>query len=152
MSKYQSYDDYRAVCPYYRGARANELLCDGACAGCPARSTWAKNDFYLACWICLMMCGVEGLCDDIDDDHSATKPKRRDEPFRGDAKGCPNCKYADKTENEESCMHCRRSKAFGSDAWQRMPDLWQARNRAEGEEGDECDHAAEGGRMTWTET
>lgn len=31
MSKYQSYDDYRAVCPYYRGARANELVCEGAC-------------------------------------------------------------------------------------------------------------------------
>ena len=33
MSKYQSYDDYRAVCPYYRGAHANELVCDGACEG-----------------------------------------------------------------------------------------------------------------------
>ena len=33
MSKYQSYDDYRAVCPYYRGARANELVCEGACEG-----------------------------------------------------------------------------------------------------------------------
>ena len=33
MSKYQSYDDYRALCAYYRGARASELVCEGACDG-----------------------------------------------------------------------------------------------------------------------
>lgn len=39
MSKYQSYDDYRAVCPYYRGARANELLCGTRMDG-EARERW----------------------------------------------------------------------------------------------------------------
>lgn len=29
MSKYQSYEDCRAVCPYYNGAHGRELLCDG---------------------------------------------------------------------------------------------------------------------------
>lgn len=103
-------------------------------------------------WICPLTFGVEGLCDDIDDDHSAAEctrcrnkpiheriarklglePKKPDEPFAREEKGCHNCKYDAKAEEEEPCTHCRRSKVFGSADWQGTLDLWKPRDRSDG--------------------
>lgn len=59
MSKYQSYDDYRAVCPYYKGANGNELLCDGVCEG--ARSLVVR--FGRVMWL---RAHRERHCDNMD--------------------------------------------------------------------------------------
>lgn len=60
------------------------------------------------------------------------RPKKPDEPLAQEEKGCSDCRYDNRAEEEEPCMRCRRAKAFGGDAWKSMPDLWKPRDRTEG--------------------
>lgn len=42
-------------------------------------------------------------------------------------RGCPTCKYAELQGSEEPCRDCKRTKVYGTEAYDTAPDLWESR-------------------------